>query len=86
MGVRPAALIALYQITVAVHVKLTWTRSALGAEDVAMTSHDFDGPDWDAAASTAVRGLVLEWWSQISERFTTATTLREMRVYNSSGT
>jgi hypothetical protein len=67
---------------VAVHLKLVYERATLDAEDVAITTHDFEGDDWNQAAVDAVAVRLTTWWNAISEHFIATTRLREMRVYN----
>jgi hypothetical protein len=65
-----------------VHLKLVYTRAASAAEDKAITSHDFAGDDWNAAAVAAVAARVTTWWNAIKPRFASAVVLSEGRVYN----
>jgi hypothetical protein len=67
---------------VAVHTKLIYKRSALATEDAAVTSHDFNGADWDGTALAAVAARIVTWWTVIKPRFPTQTSLLELRVYN----
>lgn len=61
---------------------MVYSRAVLAAEDVAITTHDFEGPDLDATSAITLGDNFRDYWLAIRDRFTPSTSLQEVRFYN----
>jgi hypothetical protein len=65
-----------------VHVKAVFTRAATAAEDVAITTHDFEGPDVGVTDLAGWLSRWTTWWLAIDQTYPPAFRFRELRFYN----
>jgi hypothetical protein len=63
-------------------MKAVYSRSVIAAEDVAITTHDFDRADVNAVEAAAIAARMTTFWQALGVLYSTSIRLLECRFYN----